>query len=405
MRSILIFMRLYAEDYIKAIKRIQKSSGWKYQTQRYALNRLSEIAVLNRMVQNGAYIPGKSHEFVLYEQGRKRLIKALPIQDMVLQHALTDSILSPALRPYLIHDNGAGIKGKGISFTRRRFEQHLHWFYLRHRWEGYVLIIDFRKYFDNIDHGVLLDMLEKHIKDQGVMDLLRVVIDNYKVDISFNPSLVEKVFNSLDYQNIPREKLTGKVYMRKSLGIGAPVSQILGVYYPTPIDTWCKTVKNIHCYDAYMDDRIVIHHSKEYLKTLLKEIVSIANKLGIHINRKKTQIIRLSHGFTWLKTRYVLTPTGKIIKKIPRDVVTRQRRKMKHLARVGKLDVMEKQYKSWRGDKIRYNAYHSLQHLDRLYKELIRNGRNERKRTQKTNPRPGNFQFGKSTTGHRLPSD
>lgn len=364
-------MRLTTDDYIKALKRVERSASWKYQTQRFMLNRLTEISKLKKQVDKGIYVPGEINEFILYEQGRKRLIKSLPIQDVILQHAIVEKILHPALLPYLIYDNGAGLPKKGISFTRRRFEQHLRWFYRRHKWDGYVLIIDFRKYFDNIDHTVLLKMLAKRITDEHTLKLIEKIFDSYNIDISFNPALKNEIFNSLQYQSVPNALRTGEIYLYKSLGIGAPISQILGVYYPTPIDTWCKTVKRIHCYDAYMDDRIIVHQDKIFLKGLLQEITFIAGRLGIHINKRKTQIVKLSHGFTWLKTRYILTPTGKIIKKIPRDVVTRERRKMKHFGFNGDYKTLKKQYKSWKGDKKKYNAYHTLKNLDKLYKELM----------------------------------
>ena len=107
----------------------------------------------------------------------------------------------------------------------------------------------------------------------------------------------------------------------------------------------------------------------------LKEICDIARTLGIFINRRKTQIVKLSHGFTFLKTRYTLTGTGRIIRKIPRDVVTRQRRKMKKLAvfaAEGKLSLkaFDGQYKGWRGDKRRYDASRTLMNMDNLHRRL-----------------------------------
>ena len=106
--------------------------------------------------------------------------------------------------------------------------------------------------------------------------------------------------------------------------------------------------------------------------------------MGIFINHKKTQIVKLSHGFTWLKTRYILTTSGKIIRKIPRKSVTRERRTMKRMAILAKNHEIEwndlkEQYKSWRGDKKKYNAYHTLQSLDNLYKELMKNGKEKEK--------------------------
>lgn len=132
-----------------------------------------------------------------------------------------------------------------------------------------------------------------------------------------------------------------------------------------------------------MDDRIIIHQSKEYLKNLLAEIEEIAGTLGIFINHKKTQIVKISHGFTWLKTRYYLTESGKIIKKIPKDTIVRERRKLKSLSRkIGYGEIQERtiaeQYRSWRGGKNEYQAYHTLQNMDLLYRRL-ENGRKSRK--------------------------
>ena len=163
--------------------------------------------------------------------------------------------------------------------------------------------------------------------------------------------------------------------MDKSMGIGSPVSQVAGIFVPSPIDTYCKTVKGIHCYDAYMDDRIIIHPDKQFLWELLEEIREIADCLGIFIHPDKTQIIKLSHGFTFLKTKYLLTETGRIVKRIPRDVVTRERRKLKKLARFvirGELSMkqFEEQYGSWRGDKDRYNSFRTISNMDILFRRL-----------------------------------
>ena len=125
-----------------------------------------------------------------------------------------------------------------------------------------------------------------------------------------------------------------------------------------------------------MDDRVIIHHDKQFLQEILTEITEIAGKLGIHINKRKTQIIKLTRPFTFLKTRYRLTSTGKLVRKIPKDVVTRQKRKMRKLAELvvaGKisLDDFRNCYKSWRNDKKGYNAYYSLKRLDDYERKLI----------------------------------
>lgn len=369
---------LDADDYIRAAKRLEKSAGWKYQTQRFLLNRLSEIARLKEEGKRGKYEPQNGSEFIINDGGHRRLVKSLCPRDAVFQHALADEILTPELTKYLIYDNGAGLKGKGISFTRRRLEEHLRWHYRRYGTEGYILAIDFRKYFDNIRHDTAMEEIFRRIPDAKTIKAVEKIFDMYKVDVSFSkdPDIINKVYNSLEYQDIPDNLKTGKRYMRKSLGIGSPISQITGLLLPTAIDNYVKTVKQVHCYNVYMDDRIIIHPDKQFLKELLENIGVIAQELGIHINRKKTQIIKLSHGFTWLKTRYIITDSGKIIKKIPHDIVTAQRRKMKKMARMvvdGEipLEYFENQYKSWAGGKKLYNAHRTMMNMESLYRRLL----------------------------------
>ena len=371
-----------ADNLIKGYQRTVKSSGWKEATQKFGLNLMREIFLLQDELRNGTYKQSAGARFVLNEQGKRRLIKALSVRDAVMQHSLCDNVLTPELSRYMIHDNGASLKGKGISFTRRRFEQHLRWHYRRYGKEGYILKLDFRKYFDNIRHDVLLKAIGEKISDKVVLETIRTVLKANEHDVECVPGIEPNdiLFNSLEHYNPAREPYKRTMHIHKSIAIGAPLAQIAGIYLPTKIDTWCKYVRQVHCYDAYMDDRIIIHPDKEFLKELFDEIESICRELGIIINRKKTQIIKISKGFTFLKTRYILTENGKIIRKIPRDVVVRQRRKMKKLAAMAadgtiSLADFENQYKGWRGDKNRYHARRTLINMDKLFKELKENGK------------------------------
>ena len=374
-----------ADNLIKGYRRTVRSSGWKESTQKFGLNLMREIFSLQDELRNGTYQQSRGARFVLNEQGRLRLIKALAVRDAVMQHSLCDNVLVPELSRYLIHDNGASLKGKGISFTRRRFEQHLRWHYRRYGTEGYVLKIDFRKYFDNIRHDVLMKAVAEKISDETVLRTIAAVLKANEHDVSYVPGIEpdDVLFNSLEHYNPKREPYQKTMmHIRKSIAIGAPLAQISGIFLPTRIDTWCKHVRQVHCYDAYMDDRILIHPDKGFLRELLAEIATICKELGLFINRRKTQIIKIGKGFTFLKTRYILTESGRIIRKIPKDVVVRQRRKMKKLASfvaAGKMTLadFENQYTSWRGDKHRYHASKTLKQMDKLFEELKENGKHK----------------------------
>lgn len=329
----------------KAFENCKKSVCWKSSVQKYEANELYNLNQLRKRLLEHNYRQKPFFEFDINERGKIRHIKSLHISDRVVQRALCDLVLMPAVKPYLIYDNGASVKGKGIEFSRRRLKAHLRKFYLRHGKNGYVLTIDFHKYFDNIRHDRLVEMLERKIKDDKVMALIKYLVGTFGSSGS-------------------------------GVGIGSQISQVAGIFYPTEIDNYCKTVRRCRFYGRYMDDTYIIHHNKEFLKSVLSGIRAICSRLGIIVNEKKTQVSRLADGFTFLKMRYLFSAGGKIIVIPCRKTITRERRKLKKLKarlRQGLITAAEiqEQYRSWRGNTRRFNAYKSVRSMDALYKSLF----------------------------------
>ena len=260
-----------------------------------------------------------------------------------------DEVLTPAIKDHLIYDNGASQKGKGIDFTRRRLEAHLHRFFRENQSnDGYILLMDFSKYYDNIRHDKLMELFEKYVDDDTALWFLEKIVDNEKVDVSYMSdeeyeSAMDDVFNSLEHEKVDKSLLTGKKFLRKHLNIGDQVAQDAGIAYPIPIDNYIKIVKGVKFYGRYMDDSYVIHKDKEFLKGLLIEIVEITHDLGITVNLRKTRICKLSEMWRFLQIQYSLTDTGRVIHKIHPKRLTGMRRKAKKLA----LILSEKDFDDW----------------------------------------------------------
>ena len=371
-----------ADSYIESLEKCKKESIWKASVQKYEMNLLRNINRQIKSLKNNTYKPLPFNEFTLTERGKTRQIKAVSIEDRVIMKILCEKILTPQITKYLIHDNGASLKGKGLQFTRNRFETHVHKYYRKHGSnEGYILFMDFSKFFDNIQHKKLIEQYETKIEDKELISFIKLVIDSFKVDVSYMndeeyDNCLYNIFSALDYAEMEKDMLNGEKYMEKSIGIGSQISQISGLLYPYKIDNYCKIVKGLKYYGRYMDDTYVIHESKEYLKELLKEIEQICKEYGIFINKKKTQIVKMSKPFTFLKVRYMFTDTGKLIKRINKETVKRERRKLKKLRKKldnGEIDYkdIETSYESWRGNLKRYSSYHTLKNMDNLYNELF----------------------------------
>ena len=80
-----------------------------------------------------------------------------------------------------------------------------------------------------------------------------------------------------------------------------------------------------------MDDWYIIHESKEELKRYLEIITQLYKDIGIEANEHKTQIVKLTHGFVFLKDRWFLREDGAVIRKPSKQNIARNRRKLKKL--------------------------------------------------------------------------
>ena len=361
----------------------KQNSDWKPQVQMYEMNFLPNIVKSKQELRDYSYKSKPSTEFILRERGKTRPITGLQMSDRVIRHSLCDNVLTPCLLRYLIYDNGASLHNRGITFTRKRFEEHIHKYYREHKSnEGYILLMDYSKFYDNIPHEIAFNEIAKHVDNEFALWLLKEIFENFKVDVSYMTDdefahCMDTPFNSTDYRlNIDRSMLTGEKYMRKSVNIGDQCSQIIGIFYPTPIDNYIKIVQGQKYYGRYMDDSYVISDDLEYLQKLRQELPAIAKQYGIILNEKKTHIAKLSEYYKFLQTSYSLTETGRLIRKINPKRVTAMRRKLKSLSKMVKRGErsqaeVENMFKGWMGCNCSIMSKIQRDNLNDLYYELF----------------------------------
>lgn len=360
------------EAYLKA----KKGSDWKPQVQQFETSYLLELSKMQRELANKEYEFLPTTNFTLCERGKLRRITGEQIQDRIVKHALCDEVLNPLIEPHLIYDNGASIVGKGIDFTRRRLLTHLRKYYAQHGSnEGYILLIDFSKYYDNIRHDVLMELFEKYVDDEHALWLLRKTIERSKVDVSYMSDeeyehCLDRLFDSLLYQYMNPKLFAGEKFMGKHLNIGDQVAQTAGISYRMRIDNYVKIVRSVKLYAGYMDDSYAIHESKEFLQELLEDIIEIAKELGITVNTRKTRICKLSEHWRFLQVQYSLTDTGRVIQKINPKRLTAIRRKMKKIS--SKLTEKEFTdfYKGWFKNHYKLMSKQQRSNMDTLFNQL-----------------------------------
>lgn len=327
----------------RAQREAARGVNWKTSTQRYRIDWLINNQRAREKVANGEEICKGFHEFDVFERGKLRHIQSVHFSERVIQKSLTQNVYVPTMTPSFAYDNSANMVGKGTSFATRRVKQALARHHRRYGSDGYVLQADFKGFFASIPHERTKELISCYVEDQRV-----VALGTHLVDVQ------------------------GDV----GLGLGSEPNQILAVGFPDVIDHLIKDRCAVEYYGRYMDDLLVIDHDKATLQIVLALLRDMTGRIGLTLNAKKTHIVKLSHGFTFLKVKYSYTSTGKVIMRPSRDSITRERRKIKAHARMVQEGLMSyeqalQSYQSWRGSKIRLDARDDVLRMDALFAEMV----------------------------------
>jgi retron-type reverse transcriptase len=218
------------------------------------------INALNLLIWK-QWSPSRFREFYVHDP-KKRLISAPPFKDRVVHHALV-RVIAPLFERKFIADSFACRVGKGTHAAKERVEAftadaHAKW------GEYHVLKGDIKAYFHSINRSVLLRLIERTIADKDVLWLIRRVIEC-----------------DGEEEGIP---------------IGALTSQLFANVYLDALDHHLKDDLGVKMYVRYMDDFVVIHQDRTYLRTLLADIDTfITKKLKLTLN-PKTQIFKSGAG-------------------------------------------------------------------------------------------------------------
>lgn len=334
----------------KSSKKCFKGVGWKSSTQKFRNNAISNLAEIYLKLKKGKYKSKGFYCFNIIERGKLREIKSVHISERVVQRCLCDYALVPMFARTLIYDNGASIKGKGIDFSKNRIVHHIKRYYRRNGSnEGYALIADFSSYFDSILHERLEVDVRKLFTDERIIKLYLHFV---------------------------------KMFGQRGLGLGSQISQISAIQYANKLDYAVKYRFRIEGYARYNDDFYLIHESKEYLNFCLSEIKEICVELGIRLNHKKTQIVKLKRGIPFLKLRVAVTETGRVLRIPKLGSFQRMSKKLKvfpSFLEIGKMTERQllDSYNATRSHLLRYNAHKRIRHMDERVIKIIKENRSK----------------------------
>lgn len=338
----------------RAYQQCRRNVSWKGSVQKYITQAPVNVYRTWEQLQKGTYRSPAFFEFDIFERGKKRHIRSTIISERVVQKCLCENALIPRVAGSFIYDNGASAKGKGYDFAVNRMMCHLQRHIRKNGTGGYILLGDFKSYFDSIMHWVVDRILRRRFSDLRLIGITEELIRQFDPDKPFG--------------------------QRRGLGLGSQISQVLAPAVADSIDRYIKDVLHIKGYGRYMDDFYLIHESKRYLQHCKQMIQAKCREIGLTLSERKTQIVKLTHGFTWLKVRVFVKKTGKIIKKLHRSSVVRQRRRLKRLHSLFVKGIVTLRdawncFQSWRSHARRFCAYRAINEMETLFARLFVGGK------------------------------
>ena len=327
----------------KGLKKSCNNVRWKDSVISYEWNALKNTYTLRQELLDGQYEIRGYQRFTIREP-KEREIVATRIRDRHFQRSLCDNALYAQITRSFIRDNCACQRGRGVDDALNRMDAHLHRYYRKHGCEGWVIKCDIRHYFAETRHDVAKAALRKRVTDDAAYEYAAQIVDSFGGD--------------------------------KGIGLGSQVSQLVELAVLDDFDHWVKERLRIKHYVRYMDDFILIHEDRAVLDDALRQIAAKLGEIGLVLNAK-THCHPLKQGIVFLKWHFYLTDTGKVIRKISKRSIQKEKRRLKAIAEKVKEGLAAEEdlstsFQSWAAHAKRGNARRVINKMDGLYNGLLK---------------------------------
>ncbi len=141
-----------------------------------------------------------------------------------------------------VRDSYSSRTNKGTHAARARLQQLAWRLSANNTKTVWVLKCDIKKFFDSVDHAILLELLHQRIQDQRTLILLQQIIHS---------------FHFVPGRGIPLGNLT---------------SQLFSNIYLDGLDQYVKRYLRVKNYIRYADDFVLLSRDKRYLQALVPTI-------------------------------------------------------------------------------------------------------------------------------------
>lgn len=215
---------------------------------------------MGRQLTNGTFRFGQYHFFTIYDP-KQRTICAASFPERVAFHAMM-RICHPVFDGYQIGDSYASRIDKGTYKALERTQQ----FASRYQW---FAKLDICKYFDSINHQVLLHQLSRLFKDVQLLIYFRDLLDSYETEAG------------------------------KGLPIGNLTSQYFANHYLSVADHYAKEQIGVPAMVRYMDDVLLFANKKDALLSYVRQYTRFVTE-NLHLQLHAPVVNHCKFGIPYL---------------------------------------------------------------------------------------------------------
>lgn len=257
--------KLSYEILMKAHKLSRKGKGYRKEIILFNLKQEEYIMWLYEQLKTLKYKHGGYTVFYITEPKLRRIEKSKYL-DRIVHRWYVNSFIKPYFVPQFIETSYACLENKGMHKACLDVQGTMK--HCKNIWgEYYILKMDIKKYFENINKNIVYEILQRKIKDEKVLWLTKEIL-----------------YSNNGENNLP---------------IGNYTSQMFANIYLNELDQYVKHKLKGKYYFRYMDDAILIRKTKEETKQDLENIKEfLREQLKLELN-KKTQIFKNKQGINF----------------------------------------------------------------------------------------------------------
>jgi RNA-directed DNA polymerase len=261
-KSLPISKRMVYDSYLKVVSK-DGSAGIDKQSIEMFNENLSDnlYKVWNRMTSGSYFPPPVRTVLINKKQGGKRPLGIPTVSDRIAQGVVKDH-LEPTLEN-IFHSSSFGYRpGRSAHHALAQCRENC----IKHAW---VVDVDIKGFFDNISHGIMLQLLQQHTQEKWVM------------------------LYAERWLKAGVEQEDGSIQARtKGTPQGGVISPLLAnIYLHHSFDKWMDEVNPQNLFERYADDIVIHCSSKEEAEQLLEKLKRRMQQYELELHPDKTKIV------------------------------------------------------------------------------------------------------------------